>query len=641
KRLLAERLAADSLALVFGAIYTGLNVAGLAVQLAVTARLLERLGVGATLTLLPAIVLASALGFVLTGAMVAVIALKLADGGLRHSVHRVASEILFLPLPEAVRETARFAADAIGQRGGQALAALATIAVAGEASGTWVLGLLTAIGVVAWLVAIAFARGAYVQQFRAALEARDIQRDVRMPSLDCHAVELLTSALSSPDEAEAAAALDLLAVRRDRIPALVLYHPSPAIVRRALALLEGKLRPDVVRVLERLVAHADPRIRAAALAAASRTGCRADLLLEALRDPEPDVRAAAAVGLTCEAHAEAAAAARAALVAGSTAERAALAHAIGRAPREELRDVLVELLARGEPAVLREVVQVWERAPSLADGDRLIGLLDHPHVRGDVRRALLAGDHLERLLAALDDPRTPLGVRRHLPRTISRFRSPVAAAALVARLPREPDGTTEFKILRALGRMRADDPALAIELPPVRAYVRRSLEDAGRYRRLARALAAHGDGPPTIALLAELLAEKRRHAIERAFRGLGILHPAADLRSVHDAITSSDDEGRAAAREIVDGVLPADARARLIDELEERDPPTALAYATRDEVIAALLVDPSDSLRCIAAHHVAQHRLVALRGELVRRRPIAAPAFVTRAFEQAIASLDA
>jgi hypothetical protein len=175
----------------------------------------------------------------------------------------------------------------------------------------------------------------------------------------------------------------------------------------------------------------------------------------------------------------------------------------------------------------------------------------------------------------------------------------------------------------------------------VRAYVRRSLEDAGRYRRLGRALAVHGDGAPTIALVAELLVEKRRHAIERAFRALGILHPAADLRTVHDAITSSDAEGRAAAREIVDGVIPADDRARLLDELEERDPPGAPAYATRDEVIAALLVDPSDSLRCIAAHHVAQRRLVGLRGELVRRRPVTASTFVTRAFDQAIASLDA
>jgi ATP/ADP translocase len=641
KRLLAERLPAAELATAFGAIYTGLNIVGLVVQIVVTARLLDRAGVGAALTLLPVIVLASALGFVLTGATIAVVALKLADGGLRHSVHRVASEILFMPLSALVRDTAKPIVDVIGQRGGQAVAAFATMAIATDASGTRTLGVMTALGVAVWLVVVAFTRSAYVQQFRATLEARDIHRDVRMPSLDGNAVELLTSALASPDEAEAAAALDLLALRKERVPALVLYHPSPLIVRRALAMLDGKLRPDVVRVLERLTAHADPQIRAAALAAACRTGYHAHCLVGALRDPEPEVRATAVVGLLEGSHAELARAQLAALLAGTSADRAALARAIARQPREAFRDTLIELLAKREPAVIREVLHAWETAPALADPERLVLLLEHPHVRGDVRRALLAGDHLERLLAALDDARTPLGVRRHLPRTISRFRTPIAAAALVARLLREPDGTTEFKILRALGRMRADDPALAIDEQPVRAYLRRELADAARYRRLARAFVALDDASPAMDVLGDLLAEKRRHAIERVFRALGILYPTADLRSVHDAITSADADARTAAREILDEVVFGEDRAPLLDELEDRDPPHAPAYAAHADFVAALLVDPSDSLRCIAAHLVAQRRLVALRGELVRLKPVTGSPLVTDAFDQAIARLDA
>jgi ATP:ADP antiporter, AAA family len=634
KRFLAEQLPADALAFWFGAVYTGLNVIGLVVQLAVTARLLDRVGVGTALTLLPALVLASVFGFVLTGAIVAVIALKLADGGLRHSVHRVTSEILFLPLTQSLRDTAKPIIDVVGQRGGQALAAVATMAIATDATA---LGLATGVCVVVWLGVIAATRVAYVQQFRATLEARDIARDVRVPALDVRSVQMLMSALASPDEAEAAAALDLLLLREENVPALVLYHPSPTIVRRALASLDGKLRPDVSRVLERLTAHADPQIRAAALAAASRTNCYRERLIAALGDAEPDVRAAAVVGL--HGTPDAAPTVMAALLRGSTAERVALAHAIGRSPREAFRDVLDELAARREAAVVREVVHVWEREPALGDGARLLLLLDHPHVRGDVRRAILAGDHLELMLAALDDPRTPLGVRRHLPRTISLYRSQIAAAALVARLPREPDGTTEFKILRALGRMRADDRSLRIDPEPVRAYVRRSVEDAGRDRRMAAALS--DDTSPTGSLLGELLVEKRRHAIERTFRALGILYPAHDLRSVHDAITSDDDEHRTAAREILDEVLPVDVRAPLVDELELRDSARVITYGSHEEAIGALLVAPSDSLRCIAAHLVAQRQLVALRPELVRLKPTAESLTVTRAFDQAIASLDA
>src|SRR5690606_33838042 len=122
---------------------------------------------------------------------------------------------------------------------------------------------------------------------------------------------------------------------------------------------------------------------------------------------------------------------------------------------------------------------------------------------------------LARLVAALDDPRIPLGVRRHVPRTISKFRSSAAAAALVARLGREPDGTTEFKILRALGRMRADDPSLPIDAETIRQYIARSIRDAARYTVLRDRLDAEpGARSPGAALIRELLLEKRQWAVE-------------------------------------------------------------------------------------------------------------------------------
>jgi len=640
KRIVAERLADGNLAAAFGSIYTGLNVLGLVIQLVVTPRLLERLGVGGALTVLPLVVFATVLGFTLTGAVVAIIALKLGDGGLRHSVHRVATEILFLPLAEAVRDAARPMIDVVGQRGGQAAAALVTFAIASDAGGTRVLGIITVAIAAAWIVSIVFMRRAYVQQFRDTLDAGEIQRDVRIPTLDHDSIAMLTGALASPDESEALAALDILARRGDELPALVLYHPSPAVVRRALALLQVTPRRrrsthavDVARVLGHLTAHPDPEIRAAALAASSRTGCNPDRLRAALRDPEPDVRAAAIVGLLEGGHDTDT---LDAMLHGSTQERAALARAIARMPHERYRDILHALVDRGETAVTREVLRVWVQAPDLADADRLIRLLEDPHLRGDARRVFAVTNYLDRLITALDDARTPLAVRRHLPRTISRFATPAAAASLVARLMREPDGTTEFKILRALGRMRADNPKLALDDEPILAYVRRSIDDAARYAALEAGL-GHDDSIDVGAiLLVELLDEKRRHAIERVFRALGILYPRADLRNVHDAITSDDEDRASAAREILEDLLPATIRIPLVAVIDDVPVKT---YDSYEAVIAALLADPSESLRCIAAHHVAERRLVTLRPHLVTRRPT--EPLVTQAFDQAIARLDA
>ena len=402
---------------------------------------------------------------------------------------------------------------------------------------------------------------------------------------------------------------------------------------------------DVARVLAHLIGHPDPQIRAAALAASSRSHCNSDRLRDALRDPEPDVRAAAAIGLhDSPTYGASARDVIAALLSGTTDQRAALARAIGNRPELSQRPLLVQLVGPREPAVVREVLSVWTAVPELADVDRLLALLEDPHVRGDARRVFVAGgaSYLARAITALDDPRTPLGVRRHLPRTISRFRTPAAAAALVARLIREPDGMTEFKILRALGRMRADNPAMPVDAAPIRTYVLRAIEDATRYMRLGdRLRRERGQATAATDLLAELLAEKRRHAIDRIFRALGILHPEADMRSVHDAIISADDDRSGAAVEILDGLLDAELRMPLVELIAAQNAPASDVDMTYEQLLATLLVDPSDSLRCVAAHHVAERRLVALRTQLVRLQPTAASEIVVSAFDQAVERLDA
>ena len=79
---------------------------------------------------------------------------------------------------------------------------------------------------------------------------------------------------------------------------------------------------------------------------------------------------------------------------------------------------------------------------------------------------------------------------------------------------------------------------------------------------------------------------------------------------------------------------PEQRRARL-DELAPGP------FPTEESLLAALLADPSESLKCVVAHHVAERHLVALRQDLTRLRPLAGPPLVTYAFDQAIERLDA
>jgi AAA family ATP:ADP antiporter len=653
KRVIAERLAADNLATVFGAIYTGLNAIGLVIQLVVTPRLLTRWGVGSTLTVLPVVLISAALGFALTGAMVAIIALKLGDGGLRHSLHRVSSEILYLPVPAAVRDGGKLVADAIGQRGGQAVAALIALALTSLGVTARTAGTVTAIAAAGWLLAILWARRAYIAQFRNTLQAGEVQRDVALPRFDADSLRLLSELMSSPNEVEALTALELLA-RRARIPVTAFDHPCEAVVHRALALLEGDLTPELAGALGRLRGHPDPELRAAALAVSIRDRFDRVVLERALEDRDVHVRAAALVGLAAhEGASSAAVEGIASLVAGSTEDRLALVKAIAFSPDHQFRPVLYEVLIPRELAVMRQVLHVLAHNPELAELDRLLGFLEDARLRADVRRVFVAVGRagLDQLVAALDDPQTSQNLRRHLPRTISRFGSEAAAAALVTHLARESDGSSEFKILRALGRMRAEQPGLAIERAPVRDYVRRAIADAARYATFRDQLVALHEGEsPTGQLIGELLAEKRRIAVERAFRGLGILHPRAGFRSVHDALMHGDELRRAAAREIVESVVSSDLRSALlavVDELPSDRRQARLGhlapgpFTSYGALAAALLTDPSESVRCVVAHHVAEQRLISLRPDLERLKPSLGRPFEVDAFDQAMARLDA
>ena len=126
-----------------------------------------------------------------------------------------------------------------------------------------------------------------------------------------------------------------------------------------------------------------------------------------------------------------------------------------------------------------------------------------------------------------------------------------------------------------------------------------------------------------------------------------MLHP---VRSVYEAIASTDEARRAAAREVFEDLVPSDLREPLLAVIDELAPDRRRAhlgrlapgpFPTYESLISALLAEPSASLRCIVAYHVAERGLAGLRSELARLRPLAGTVHVIHAFDQAIERLDA
>jgi len=409
---------------------------------------------------------------------------------------------------------------------------------------------------------------------------------------------------------------------------------------------------------DRLLEHSSERLRAAAIQArASAPGAR-PLLEAALGDTSPSVRAAASVALlaTGEPVARAHEVMDALLRDAHPEPRLALARAIAHRPLPALTDVLRALASAEEREVLVEVARAIGALRREELLPVLLGLLAPREVRAAAREAFVAfGDEGLRFLegALHDAARVPHEVRRHVPRTISRFPPGRAARILLARLVEEPDGMVRFKILRGLGRIAADHPAVTFDRELLSRAVDATLEAAFRLVRWravleAGARAAPRRATPVHELLVALLRDKERHATDRLFRLLALRLRDEDLDGIHRGLRSTDARLRASSRELLEHVLPRRVRGPVLALVE--DAPDAQRLASRgfavsdgpldyEDLLRALLAAPGDTVRSLTIHHVAELGLTSLRQDILRVMEGSASPSVERAAARALQAL--
>ena len=655
KSAVARAVPPEQLGAFFGGFYAVLNLLALVAQLAVGGWLFRAIGLVRVLWILPALVFLGAAGVALGGGLVAALVLKGADGTLRNSVHRTGSELLYLPLADTVRARAKPLIDLVGQRGGQAVASLLILSESILARGDVVLAGASAAASLVWIAWVADLKGLYLDVFRAALREGTLRPAVDLPPVDLGSLEMLFGALNSADDHEVLAAMDLLAEegRARLIPALILYHPSQRVVLRALELFTLDRRVDFLPVAERLMRHADAEIRAAALRAGTRVRPDEALLRAAGSDPSPLVRATAVAGRVAGGWEgdEAGLALEGLLADGETS--LALARAIAAQPSAAFEDVLVRLADGASDPALVQVARAMGAVRRPRFLPALLNLLGRREVRQEARAALVAygEEGLAFLDEALGDGGMPVELRRHLPRTIALFGPARAAAVLERHVLEEPSGAVRYRILRGMNRVAASaeaefDPATLRRAATATAegafrllHWRSVLERASRERE---ALAAPGHG-----LLVQLLRDKEAQAVERLFRLLALLHRGEDFKGIYRGLRAAEARARASSRELLENLLVPPLRdpvLAIVDEAPDADRlaragelyvPADLGY---EDVLGLILDRGGESLRCVAAHHVGELRLVALRPRLQRLSGSDASFFLARVVERTLAA---
>jgi len=661
KSAVARIIPAADLGAFFATVYMVLNVLALAAQLLAMGWLLRVLGLHRALWVLPVLVALGAGGVAFGGGLVAALLLKGADGTLRHSLHRTTTELLFLPIPDSLRARSKPLIDVVGQRGGQALASVFILTEVVLQRGDTVLA-TAAFGLcVVWIALAADLRQHYLNLFRAALREGSLHGSVDLAQIDIGSLETLFVALNSGDDAEVLGAIDLLATggRARLVPALILFHPSRKVVLRALALFAQSGRSDFVPVADRLSSHPDPEIRAAALRA--RTAAQADAgpLRIAAQDADPLVRATALAALVSRGwgSGDPQRALDLLLREGSPQAHVAVATAIRQEPAPAFEGILLQLADSPRDEVRTHVARAMGVVRSERFLTPLLEMLGSREVREDARAALTAygSSGLRFLDAALGDRALPHEIRRHLPRTLSRFDGAEAAPLLLGRLLDESDGMVRYKIIRALGRLSVEQPQVAMDVRIVEEAAARTLEVAFRliHWRLVLERGAREDpgrATPGHHLLATLLKDKEVHAVERLFRLLALLSRGEDFKRIHRGLRNENRKIRASSQELLEHVVDQRLRGAVLALVDETDDDDRLArahpfYQTTplgyESLLATILDLPSETLSSIVAYHIAELGLVGFRERLEAFDPRQTGFFLTRVIEKALKLLTA
>lgn len=641
KATIARELTTEELGPFFGRFYVALNVVSLVVQLTLAPRILVWLGATRAVAVLPALFALGALGHLAAELFALAVLLKGADGGLRHSLHRSAFELLYLPLSKAVRNRYKTTIDALGQRGGQAVGSLGILAVGLVGVGPRELAAAIAVLSVVWVALSLALRGRYLDLFRANLRAGSIETRVEVPQLDLGSLESLIASLNSPRDDEVIATLDVLAdyQREALIPALILYHPSRAVVLRALGIFAASGREDYLPIARRLLDRGDDEVQAAAMHAIAGLVPEAELREELEHDHGRAARAAVLVALVArdlDPDGEAFEELRQCSENAALVVRIALTRAIRLRADPRFAELLHAMAARDpEPALIHQLCAAYGAMPDATGIAHLIEWIGPRAARLEARQALLdvGAPAFEALVAALPDLSQPLEVRVHLPRTIAAFRTRRAAEAIFAQLLDETDGWVAYKLLRALHPLREAMPELSFDEREVTRLIRENLERAARIlvwrveleRGQAEAPERRTEGGE---LLAPVLADKEAQALDRAVRLVALLSPHEDLRRIVNALRHGDRRQRAETRELLTAIAPlavgpaleallgdeapADRLARVRDSIPVSEDPSYEA------LLEALLEDPSEAVRAVTAYHVGELQLGELREALVR-----------------------
>jgi AAA family ATP:ADP antiporter len=639
---------ADRLTAFFSSFNSSLGVVAFTIQLLVTGPMLRRFGLSSTILILPTLLTISSAVIVGFPLFWPVVVANASDQGLRFSLDKATFELLYLPIPGALRANVKSTIDIIISRFADAAGAIVLglvtqgfVGMGGlelELRGT---AMLVVIVMLAWLFVANRLRHEYVVAIRENIRKHRIDSErASAAALDRSMAEALAAKLKADEPADVLYALDLLEAQANPLhPALhgLVSHESPAIRRRAIALLRTAGDRSARAEVEARLTDEDLDTRTEALLYMTRHfGIDPLARIEEAGDfADFSIRAGTVAFLASEGPAQNLDAAGLILDGmisdgseNGARDRAEAARLLTRLPADQFEPQIARLLAPEEtdPEVLRHAIRAAAGRRSRRLATLVAARLGHPKVGRDAVEALgQMGDDVVGLLRdRLQDPATPIEARREIPDVFVRVGSSAAERALVDTLL-ESDPTLRHRIIAGLNKLRRNNPDIPSEPEAVEMLL--MAEIFGHYRSYQVMGVLRGRLPEDDPVV-QGLHQSMEQEVERIFRLLSLLYPHQGLHDAYFGLRAANPSLRADALELLEEVLPShldqllvpllDSQLSVAERVERADRLVGSGVHTIDQAVGVLLASEDSWLRACAAFAVGALRLDTLAPELDR-----------------------
>lgn len=581
----------DRLTAFFGLWMSIFSIASLLIQLFLTTRILKHLGVVASLFFLPVGLFLGAIAVLINPALWSAVLIKVSEGSLKHSINKVGTELIILPIPPKIKHRARAFIDVFIKNSAKGLGGLILLILTISIQH---ISVIIIILISAWICMILRVRQDYVNSFRVAIEKRTINIEEHPINLqDSSVLKNFIKVLNGKNEKQILYVLKLLedVKNRELIPGLkkLINHRSSeiraSVLKMALLYDELDLNEEARDLIESsdqtvrieaihyicahskdktaalktyLIDHDDYRVRSSAIMCASREWKAnkafrkevdivgvLDGMLKKSQDGADDKEQSRLIKINA-------------------------ARVIGEVNDSRLYPYLHEFLKDDRPDVVQAAVTGVGQTRAKEFIPILIANLKSKYIRKYARESLAeyGEDIIDTLAEHLENTGKDRKERLVIPKVLALIGSQKSVNLLTSNLGQE-DLHLRFEIVKALNKLRVKYQGLKFDKQSIQSRI---LEEIQQYKRTlalwirqsAASESVETAGPSKIdpeqgakarKLLAVALEEKLDSTLERIFRLLGLHYPPKDMYDSYLGIKSKKSHLKANSVEFLDNIL--------------------------------------------------------------------------------------